>query len=182
MALAGSPLHAASIGLYSDPACASCNLQILVPPGVGTLYVTASTAGLFWGDDMAGAEFRVEGLPPGWVAFSTPSPQSAVSLGDPLGAGANIAFATAQYGDCILLYTVTLWPAYPGAAATLRVTAHSAPSSPQYPCPLLVPGDGLCCFCRACVDAGILWVNTGGDCTIATAPSTWTLVKGLFRD
>jgi hypothetical protein len=81
------PTWGASIGFFSDPGCSSCNLRILAPPGMGILYITAvnvSSAPLLCGaTGTLGAEFRVEGLPTGWIAQATPNPVAQASLGDP---------------------------------------------------------------------------------------------------
>ena len=66
-----SRVGAAGIGLFADPDCGSCNLSIPAPPGIGTFYVAAQTAGdpVFQRYGIDGLEFRIAGLPPGWLAF-----------------------------------------------------------------------------------------------------------------
>lgn len=172
---------AASIALFADPEYSSCNLNIPAPPAIGTLYIVAADCADIPGycPAFTGAEFRVVGLPAGWFVFSTPSPQASVAIGDPFGAGANIAFGDYLLSDRVLLYTCTVWPAAPGAQATLQVTAHSAPAHPIYVCPLAIVGD---CPAdpRACVGGGTLFVNQPRSCTVAVRDATWSMVKRLY--
>jgi hypothetical protein len=64
--------YASSIGLIGDADFTTCNLNIPAPPSIGTLYIVAVDCADIPGacPGFSGAEFRVEGLPPGWLAFS----------------------------------------------------------------------------------------------------------------
>jgi hypothetical protein len=172
---------ASSIGLFGDPEYTSCNLNLPAPPGVGTLYIVAIDCADIRGacPFFIGAEFRVEGLPAGWVMLSSPSPAAIVAIGDPFGAGANIAFPEYLTSNSVLLYTVTVWPAAAGAEATLQVVSHSTPSDPFLICPVAYVGD-----CpgpvRACVGGGALFVNQPEPCTVAASQATWSDVKRLY--
>jgi hypothetical protein len=66
--------HAASIGLFADPNCASCDITI--PSGeTATIYVMLDATELPPGvTGVTGAEFRIAGLPPSWTAVSAPNP------------------------------------------------------------------------------------------------------------
>jgi hypothetical protein len=180
LALSG-PSWGASIGLFSDPNCSSCNLTI--PSGqTGTLYISAVDIGgpseLCQGID--GAELRVVGLPPGWTSIAQPNPQAILTIGDPMQCGANIAFYPAQAGHCILLYTVTIHATSPIEGATLTVVAHCDPSHPQYVCPLIATDYGVA-YARCCVPGGTLFLNSSQECSVAVQPSTWSGVKTLFN-
>jgi hypothetical protein len=175
--------QAASIGLYSDANCGSCNLTIPLGSETGTFYIIAVDTDDLLGPECAGltgAQFRVQGLPAGWSASSTPSPLANYSLGNPLGAGADIAFPTRLLGGCILLYTVVVGPLSPGASALLQVTAHSSPAPPTFNCPLVVVGAHCPITPFVCVTGGILYLNMPGDCVVGAAPRTWSQVKRLF--
>ena len=65
--------------------------------------------------------FHPRGGAPGWLAFPTLNVTPNVIIGDPMGTGVDMAFYPPLQGDCILLYTVTLWPAWAGAPARLQV-------------------------------------------------------------
>ena len=173
----------ASIGLFADPGCSSCNLDIPAPPGVGTLYISVVSASISPpACGVTGAEFRVAGLPTGWVAWSTPSPLASLALGDPFSpGGAYLALNSTQTSDCVLLYTVVLWPASAGEEAVLRVLAHNPPSNPFLgTCPALSGGDCPTGW-AACVAGGTLYVNSSTTCTVGVEPSTWSRVKVLYE-
>ena len=175
-----SASFASSIGLFADLANTSCNLNIPAQPGVGTFYIAAIDCANIGCPGFTAAEFRVGGLPAGWVASSSPSPAAGVAIGDPLGAGANIGFYEVLMSNSVLLYTVTIWPVVAGAEATLRVTAHSTPSNPNYVCPRVRVGD-----CPAtvyfCVGGGTMFINQPEACTVAITQATWSVVKGLYQ-
>jgi hypothetical protein len=176
VALQGTAAHAASIGLFADQDCGSCNLVIPAPGGSATLYIKAVDVWDFCqGTD--GAEFRVVGLPNGWSAVSTPSPSGANSIGDPFGDGVNMAFFPALRGNCISLFTVVLIG--DATPATLRVERHAHPSNPNYACPNLRPGEP--CGGRICVGGGALFVNSDAACTVGVDPSSWAQVKELYK-
>src|SRR5262245_4528567 len=113
----------ASIGIFADPACTSCNLAI-PDGGTATAYVTANTDGLpSWVTGIVGAEFRIVGLPPGWLATATPSSLTVISTGDPTGpVGAQILLAPPQLGSCIPLYSISITATTPLSDVVLQVT------------------------------------------------------------
>jgi len=171
---------AASIGLFADPNCTLCNLEI--PSGQsGTFYISAVNVGdspdLSYGTD--GAELRVIGLPAGWSTQAQRSPQSNISIGDPMQCGANIAFPTRQTSNCILLYTVSVQATSQVSEAQLRVVEHCTPSHPLYPCPLLVHDIGPA-FIRLCVPGGSLFINSSHPCNVSIQGTTWAGVKQLY--
>jgi hypothetical protein len=178
--LQGMSAHAASIGLFSSADCSSCNLVIPSNQASGTLYICTAGASSAPGSyGLVGAEFRVDGLPPGWLAESVRAPGANISIGNPFGNGANIAFPSVQTGECILLYTVTVFPGQPGATATLRVKAHSTPSHPKYNCPMLVYADFE--YIRVCVPGGALLINSDVTCAVGVSNETWSRMKRLYE-
>lgn len=177
--------HAQSFGIFSTPDCSSCNLSIPMD-GTGTFYVRALTGFL---EHLTGAELRVVGLPPEWQVVSvTPNPQSNVSIGSLLGAGANIAFPSDQEGDCIGLYTVVIRATTAATDVTLRVTRHSTPSNPNFPCPVIVPNCWRkaeatpTCFWLVCASGGSMFVNSSANCMVGVQPSTWSALKQLYEE
>ncbi len=176
--LGGSTAHAkAFIGLFSTPDCSGSSLEIPASVGSGTFYVSVVGAA----DDpwmctgIYGVEFRVDGLPAGWLYTVTPNPLANTLLGNPMGAGANIAFPRSQSGNCILLYAVTLTPVPSGSEATLRVLRHTIPSNPEWACPRILPD----CFesWGICVEGGTLLVNS----TVGVVRPSWGGVKRLYH-
>jgi hypothetical protein len=171
----------ASIGVFSDPNCTSCNLNVALGESK-PLYVAAvdvsSTPQMCNG--LFGAEFRVVGLPLGWQTTIQPNPQANVSLGNPLQCGANIGFPSRRVGNCINLYTVQVQATTTVVGIVLFVDAHCTPSNPNFVCPLLVPD----CFepWPMCVPGGRLFINSPNECTFAVHEGTWSVVKQLYFD
>src|SRR5262245_54321270 len=102
-----APVWSASISLFSDTDCTSCNLS--VPVGeTGRFYALAQPQ-QFEPERPYGAEFRIAGLPAGWeVVAVQPNPVAHVVLGNPLGLGTNIAFPGGQPGSCLLLFAMDI--------------------------------------------------------------------------
>src|SRR5262245_61096326 len=90
MTLWGSLASAASIGLFADSTCTSCNLTI--PFGsTRTMYGSAVMEGLPQ-SPLVGAALRIEGPPAFWIIDVTPNPAAASVFGDLFGSGAAITF------------------------------------------------------------------------------------------
>jgi hypothetical protein len=85
----------------------SC-LVIPAPPGYGTFAVEAVDLGRPDCDGLAGAQFRITGLPQGWTAIATPNPIAGIIVGDLFGDGVSIFFNAGQHADPLLLYSVNL--------------------------------------------------------------------------
>jgi hypothetical protein len=173
--------HAAAIGLFSMPDCSLCNLSI-APGGSGTFYVRVDSEGLPWpATTFSRASFAIEGLPEGWTSVAVPSPQAIASVGDPLSvAGADISFGFEASGSCFLLYTVTVTAPASGGSAQLRVIHQIPFESGDRICPTLSPPTWWQDL-PACVNAGLLYINMAGDCTVAVVPATWSQMKGLYE-
>jgi hypothetical protein len=185
LVLAPASAQSASIGLFSTPDCTSCNLD-LSPGETKFVYVSALTEGLpdwvLWG---GGAEFRVAGLPPGWVTVSIPNPQISLIIGDPFDQGVLLGFPQLPQGTCVLLYTVVLWAplGQPQEDVALHVTARTPPSFPNYPCPWFTLYCGPACdiFDPYCVGGGTLFINSSQTCTVGVQQHTWSEVKSLYE-
>jgi hypothetical protein len=171
---------AASIGLFSDPDCTACNLNILAGE-IGTLYVVVSTEGLPDNEHFVSAEFRITGLPDGWIATSTPEP-SAFAFGDPFGPGANIGFGIGQRGDCIPIYSVVIASPSPATDVRLHVSGRLPPGDPAMNCPRIAVACEIGpCDIIHCVSGGHLLINSSEVCSVATKTHTWAAVKGFYK-
>ena len=183
--LASGSAHAEPrIRVYADPNCVSTTLPSMEPPGPYFVYAMASLDTLA---GIAGAEFRIQGLPAGWQAFATPNTAAVIALGDPfVTPGANIAFATCQTARCVLLYQIALLPTTNQTQVALEVRANAPPANPNFSCPLLVLCDDPY-FTQVCVRSDGSSGGGGGNCNfccgcpIAVQSSTWTRVKKLYR-
>lgn len=174
------------IRIYADPECASTTLPVMVPPGPYIVYAMASLDTLA---GINGAEFRIQGLPAGWLAIATPNPAATIVLGDPFGTpGADIVFATCQTARCVLLYQIALLPAPSQSQPVLEVHANAPPTNPNFSCPLLVRCDDPY-FTQVCVRSDGTGSGGGnGNCgpccgcpPVAVQPVAWTRVKKLYR-
>jgi len=166
----------ASIGLFSTPDCSSCNLTI--PSGESrNVYIHVVTTDL--GYAVIGAEFKVVGLPPGWLVSTIPNPASSIVIGDPFGSvGTNIGFGTGQPGPCVNLFVATITATSQETQLAFQVTMKTPPST--QPCPLVVvdcPG----CSTGICVSGGALLVNWSSDCSVAVQEGTWSGAKKTYR-
>ena len=130
-----------------------------------------------------GAQFRVTGLPAGWVTISTPNPET-LSLGDPFGSGAIDAFNRLPDGSCVTLYTVVL-VAPPGTlpGEIVLQVAPREPVDPRFPCPAFGLDCGAPCdiFDPFCVAGGTMLLNSSRDCQVEVEPTTWSSVKRLYE-
>ncbi len=179
--LVASSAAAGTIGLFSTPDASSCDLRVSPETGSGTFYVCASsstpeeTCG-----GICGAEFRITGLPSGWIVIATPSSDANTVLGDPFGSGVSIGYPRAlDWGAApVVLYTVVVIPIPPGASGTLQVGVHAQPTW-ELPCPKVA---GACFDQWAhCVSGGALLINSPVSCTLGVQESTWGQLKAMFR-
>lgn len=177
--------HAASIGVYADPNCTDCSLEVPTPPGIDSLYVRLSTEGLPWytTQDHISVRFKLE-VPDGWFVSSRLTANPEFVTGDPLGPeGVTLGFSGGHLaGNCIPLYTIVLGPIPSGTPGVVRVLPSNfslAWCGGVLDCPY-VYFEAFEIVC-VCVDGGVLFVNTPGGCTIGVQPSTWTHVKRLFN-
>lgn len=172
-------LRAASIALYADAGCVTCDLRIPSGTTSAAFYVAVSgaTSAPEYCEGVTLAEFRIVGLPAGWRVSLTPAPDATI-VGSPFSTGVNVAFREPRPGDCVLLYTGWLTPPAAGAQAVLHVVAHAIPRDPSRACPVVRPGN---CGSAFCVDGGSLHVDTPASCLTGVTPATWERVKQLFR-
>jgi hypothetical protein len=169
----------ASIGLFSTPDCSSCNLNI-PSGGIGTFYVLADVSDSFQGSGF-GAEFRVTGLPPGWIVVTaTPNPGASVVAGDPFGQGVRMCCGITGSAACIQLYTVVVAAPVPAQEVVLRIEPAANPSF-GLPCPQIFDDSAPVDPPAQCADRGVMFVNSNQECSVAVSPSTWTQVKQHYE-
>ena len=179
LCLAAGSAAAQSIGVYWDTAAANCNGSN-APFTQGTMYVLGIRGGAA-GAGLTGAEMRVSGFPSTWFPSATANPASNVAIGNVMDSGANIAFPMCQAGsgNVILLYTVGYFAADEQANRVVTVLKHTAPSNPNFQCPLMVLCDAPV-FTKVCV-LGSSGIINGPPCTVAVETTSWSAVKGLFN-
>jgi len=176
--LAAGPAAASSIGVFFAADGSDCDAtQALFTPL--DIYIMAVLGGDAAQGGITGAEFRMDGIPPGWFNSATANPVGTVALGNPIGGGCNLGFSSCQSGALVLLYTINSFATTSLSNLTYRVLPHSTPSNPFFPCPLLVICDAPD-YTKVCVPGGTAFVN-GGACTVGVAPTSWTGVKALYH-
>ena len=130
--------------------------------------------------DFSGAEFRIDGFPSAWVPTVIPSPLAAISVGNPLQGGCNIAFSTCQQAYVLLLYTVKfeVWSQLQNVPLAIR--AHAG-CPLVFCCPLWTQCDAF--YTKVCLAEGEVAVLNGSTdpCVTAVEPKSWSRTKGLYR-
>jgi hypothetical protein len=151
-----------------------------------TLYVVARRAGpALCG--VVGAELRIVGLPPEWIA-SAAIPPGSISLGDPLGpVGGDMAYSSCQAppGSPVLLYTISIFATSAVSDRVVEVTARTPPANPNFNCPLVTLCD-VPIYSIVCLNGSQARINppAGTDCgdvTVGVEPHSWSGVKALYR-
>ena len=179
-----TPLGAApGIGVFLDPGCTMCSgtATFLVP---FTFYIAARVEPPFV-EGIAGASFRVEGLPSSWNTIYVPidcepNPVLSLVIGTPFSSyGTHVAFANNCSGpaSCIPLFTCHVIPFATETNVRLRVRPVPYPC-PSYCCPELLRCDPPI-YTSVCVAGGEAVFN-GPPCTVGVQRATWTQVKRLF--
>lgn len=180
LALIAGSASAASIGLFFDPAGGTCSTSI-APFTPFTMYILAILGGPSAGG-ITGAEFRVDGLPPGWFATPTASnPPWNAQVANPFTGGCNIASASCVpgAGGVVQLYMVSGFATSAVSNQYMSVQRHTTPSNPNFQCPLLVLCD-IPVYTKVCVNGGVAIIN-GGNCTVGVEQTSWSTVKALFE-
>ena len=154
-----------------------------IPAGSpATLYVVARLSGPSL-CGITGAEFRIEGMPAGWVATAQPA---GLSVGDPLGSiGGNVVFSTCQSPEAgpVLLYTISIFATSAVTNHTIEVVARNPPTNPVFGCPLATLCD-LPLYTMVCMTGGEIHVNApaSGSCALmAVEATTWSVIKSLYQ-
>ena len=95
-----------SIGVYAD-SNATLNAATLVPGEPTTLYIIAKLEG-DTSVGLMGAEFRVTGLPDGWIHSSTVNPAANIVLGNPFSFSGGVWRANVVFAECPLMTFVAV--------------------------------------------------------------------------
>jgi len=189
--LAGDALPAVStldvtLGVFFDREGTMCSGTIR-PGQPGTIYILAKSAP--GTEIISGAEFRFAGLPASWTVFPVPNPRC-LSLGNPFGAGVNIAATNLDGTACspawstYLMYTVLVIAGEDEDDVRFELVNREPPTNPAFRCPLVT--DCTYAFEAHCVETSPCFVNTTAPAPCAVTPTaveqaTWTKVRTLFR-
>ena len=178
------PAENGSIGLYFDRSGLMCGGDVVL--GVpARLYVVARLAG--WTScGIAGAEFRVVGVPPGWPAVAIPEPYL-LRIGDPLAGGVSVGFVcTRGEAGAVPLYMIDVFPTSLVSNYEIGIERRQPVIDPRFPCTLVTLCD-FPVFTIVCVEGRPAVVNPspGSRCEIASVSvgrRSWSQVKALYRE
>lgn len=180
LCLAVGPASASSIGVFFAPDGSDCDGSI---PGFtpGTFWVLAVLGGDAAAGGITGVEFRLVGVPGGWFLNPTVNPVFNIVVGTSFAQGYNLASGSCQAGSgsILTLYTVSYFATTTEPPSYWRVDRHTTPSSPAFPCPLMVLCDALV-FTKLCVGGGECLIN-GGPCTVGVEETRWSTMKSLYN-
>jgi hypothetical protein len=176
------PTHAGSIGVYASANGTGCSIDL--PLGVSaTLYVVAHTfPNEPAGGTIASGEFRIVGLPTGWMALPSVDPGVHFALGSPFMQGWRFAFASLQDG-VIPLLTIQMLATTSVNNVRLDVVQHVDPSPPfggTVECPWLQFCDNPCDTGATCVDGVSFFINAGG-CAVNVEGFSWSQIRSVYR-
>jgi hypothetical protein len=180
LCLAFGSANASSIGVFFAQDGSDCD-NTNAPNSPITWYLSAVLGGDAGAGGITGAEFRMDGTPSGWFITPTRNPNANIDVGSPLTGGTNIAFPSCQAGanGIVLLFTCSGF-ATTNPSGYFSVLRHNNPSSPDFPCPLLVLCDAPV-FTKICVPGGQGIIN-GGNCTVGVEQKSWSSVKSLYNN
>lgn len=138
---------------------------------------------------ITGVEFRLGGIPDGWIVSASANPAASVVIGSPVDAtGVNIAFSTCQdeivHGPIdyvgVWLFDLTIMATTQEFDVGIYAYARNPPTNPAFNCPLAVhclDAD----YALECVGGAGLCINSPSACGVSVEPSTWSSIKGLYR-
>ena len=174
---------AGTIGVYLNPDATGCALTLHEGESatiylVGTTFVSDPEHGT-----IASGEFRIAGLPDGWVTTSVPDNFEMIYVqGDPFQDGVRFAFGSLQDG-VIPFFVAQLQATSEQNNVVLAVVQHVNPRPPwggPSTCPWLQYCDVLCDKPGICADGANLFINASG-CSMGVDQRTWSAVRVLYR-
>jgi len=126
-------------------------------------------------------DFRINGLPNGWVVVVRPNSAAQSVSGDLFGSGARIVFPscqTATSGTLLELFTFDLTPTDNTTKVLLNVAASIPPADPNMNCAVVTGCQTT--PAQVCVQGFGAWIN-GGSCPLPVEPQTWARLKALYE-
>jgi len=172
-----------TLGIYFDPAGTVCSGTIR-PDTPGTIHILARLEGTS-AAGIAGAEFRIGGIPETWETYPVPNP-TMFSLGDPFANGVVGTFTKCQSPEngIVSFYTVLVLASALEENLQFTLSMRNPPSNPGFACPLVLLCDAPA-YSQTCVEAQPCFVNptAARTCNRPTPVDdrTWSQVKGLYR-
>lgn len=135
-------------------------------------------------DGINGAQFRISGLPAGWISNASPPPGVSVN-GDPFGSGVTVSSSTCltSSGQYLHLFTAAIFAPTVEIDVLLSATAIDPPLAPPFDCPFVYLCDPPT-FSKVCCRGDGAWINvrSGPGCPLAVESKAWSEIKALYRD
>jgi len=119
------------LGLFADADGSRCNIPA-TPATLGEFFVLA-TGDMRCG--LAGAEFRIAGLPGDWFTIVEPGPAVSAVIGQPLQDGCNIGLSSCPTTSPVVLLRVRFLPMMQVGERLLDLRASALPSCQSFAAP-----------------------------------------------
>ncbi len=162
------------IGVFADLSATECDLSVhRFAPATGYLLFRRGVL-----DGIIGFEFRIEGLPQGWIA-TTDYCWGVICVGDLFGNGDTWAWPTCRREDPVAISRITFIATTEETDVILRVAAKVPPSNPAFDCPLVVQCDAPA-YTLFCVGVQPAVINGSAPCIVSVEQRTWTQIRRLY--
>ncbi len=177
LTLTAAPAHAQFVGaIFISP----CGVEIPTFTTT-TLHIWVCLEGPI-ANGITTGEFRVDGLPNGWITSIRANPAATLVLNDLFGNGVRMIFPGCQQGSgqYLELFAIDITPTGMRTDVLLAVAAAISSSEPNIDCPFVTQCDAT--FSNVCVSGYGSWINprTRG-CPLAVEQRTWGQVKKLYE-
>ena len=168
------------VGIFFDTAGQACSAQI-DSGTVTTMYVLAQLDGQT-ASGITGAEFRLDGIPEGWIALAT-APTGAIVIGDVLTDGVSMGFGSCNQGSSgiVTLFTITLVATSTVTNAMVTTRMKEPPSNASHQYPLFITCDGAFTLKKALRGKAFINPLASSDCTDYSAPRAPARIDSLFE-
>jgi hypothetical protein len=151
--------------------------RVCAAPGVPTLAYLAFHQPASPG--ITGFEFRVVGLPPGWIAIPDFCGPVLCVVGDLFGSGASWGWPICRAGDSMVFGTVLFVAMDTQSNVELTIAARTQPSNPAFNCANVTRCDAPT-YTAACVAGDRTVINDAG-CPVGTQRQSWPALKRLYE-
>jgi hypothetical protein len=181
-------LIVAMITCSASPAVAQFTATIFIAPcqqniplgTPGNFQVLVCLEGELTGGAVA-ADFRIQGLPSGWIVVVQPNPNASAMSGDFFGNGGQVVFPACQtpaQGMLLPLFDFQIIPTDMTTKVLINVAPTIPPADPNTNCAVVSGCQAPAA--RVCVNGFGAWIN-GGGCPLTAESWTWSKVKALYE-
>jgi hypothetical protein len=131
---------------------------------------------------ITGAEFRVDGIPEGWIGMAN-APTGAIVIGDVLAGGASMGFGSCNQGSggLVTLWTITLVATSTVTDVMITIRMKEPPSNAAHSYPLFILCDGTFTLRKALRGKAFINPLASSDCTDYSPPRAPARIDSLFE-